>query len=369
MPEVPFNDLSRCQNEVNEHLQKQFADVLNSVNFILGQRLIEFEKLFANYCQTRYAIGTASGLDALIFSLKALGISKNDEVIVPDYGFSATALSVLHAGAIPVFADVSNNFPLINAKTILPLISEKTKAVIVVHMHGLVCEMDEIQDLCSSYDLCLLEDFAQSHGATWKRKMTGSFGKINATSFYPAKNLGALGDGGAVTTSDEYLMDQIRLYRNYGSTDRINSTTIGYNSRLDEIQAAFLSVKLDFLEKWNSERRTIASFYKERMSEQSEVYIPEPHLESKPVYHIFSIYTKRKMGLYDYLRNKGIECRMHYKLPMHCHDLFKHYIKPGQTFKNSVQLSSDQLSLPCFPGLKIEEIDYICQQINNFFRC
>jgi dTDP-4-amino-4,6-dideoxygalactose transaminase len=368
MPQIPFNDLNRSQKDVSEGLLKQFQEVLNASNFILGKKLETFERRLADYCQTKFAIGTASGLDALIFSLKSLGISRNQEVIVPDFGFSATPLSVLHAGAIPVFADVSSTIPLINAQTILHVLTKKTKAIIVVHMHGMVCNMDEIQSLCNSYNLILIEDFAQSHGAAWQSKMTGSFGKINATSFYPAKNLGALGDGGAGTTSDTSLMDQVKLYRNYGSTDRTNTITIGYNSRLDEVQAALLNFKLDYLEQWNDERRKIASAYTERLRDLPEVIIPEPHPLSKPVYHIFSVYTKRKMELHNFLWNKGIQSRMHYKMPLHQHDLFKNLMKPKQILINSLQQSSNQLSLPCFPGLKIEEIDYVCQQIRNFFR-
>lgn len=368
MLRIPFNDLSRSQNDVAESLEKQFQQVLKASNFILGHNLELFEKRFAEYCQSHYAIGTASGLDALIFCLKALGVSKNDEVIVPDYGFSATPLSVLHAGAIPVFADVSEQLPLIDTKSIIPLLSKKTKAIIAVHMHGMVCNMDEIQGLCQSYGIVLIEDFAQSHGAMWNGKMTGSFGKANATSFYPAKNLGALGDGGAITTSDTLIMDQVKCYRNYGSTDRINTTTFGYNSRLDEIQAAFLNVKLNFLEKWNDDRRKIASEYKERLRDVQEVMIPDPDPSSKPVYHIFSLYTVRKMELYHFLGSQGIQSRMHYKLPLHQHALFKNYIKQGQVFSYSQKLSSNQLSLPCFPGLKSEEIDYICTQIRKFFK-
>ncbi|MGF1638040.1 MAG: DegT/DnrJ/EryC1/StrS family aminotransferase [Cyclobacteriaceae bacterium] len=365
---IPFFDIHRLhqghEQNISEALQRSFR----TGQFILGSNLAHFESSFANYCESKYCLGTSNGLDALRLCLMATGVGKNDEVIIPDNSFTAVALAVIHCGATPVFADVSRRSSLLDPESVRKSITKATKAIIPVHLYGFVCEMDQLNAIAKEFNLVLIEDFAQAHGAKWKGKKVGSLGTLGATSFYPSKNLGALGDAGAVTCQDATLKDKIKIIRDYGTIERTDTVDEGLNARLDDMQAAVLNYKLQHLHTWNSDRRMIAISYLQKLCFVDELDFPLPAEETTPVYHIFSIFTARRDELQNYLAKHKIETRIHYKIPLHLHTYYKNTGKKFTSLENSIRMCQQQLSLPCYPGLTEEEITRICDAIKKFFK-
>ena len=312
---IEYENLFRTNELFFKEYKKAFDKVLNSGWFILGQEVESFEKEFAEYNQVDYCTGVASGLDALTLSILTLDIKKGSEIIVPSNTYIATILSILHAGCKPVLVESDINTYNIDPNLISEAITNKTKAVMVVHLYGKVCDMDPIESICRDHNLFLLEDCAQSHGAEYKGKKAGSFGDMAGFSFYPTKNLGALGDGGAILTNNPDYKTKLSMLRNYGSEKKYFNEHIGLNSRLDELQAAFLRIKLSKLDEINNHKRKLANIYLNELKE--DFILPVVDDNFKDVYHIFNIRHPKRDKLRDYLLKQGIKTEIHYPVPPH----------------------------------------------------
>lgn len=362
---IPFSSFERMHDENKENLLKAFESVLDKNWFIKGQEVSKFEKSFASYCQNQFCIGCGNGLDALYLILKAYQIGDGDEVILPSNTFIATALAVTYAGATPVFVEPNIKTYNMNPDLIEEKITSKTKAIIAVHLYGQPAQMDEINAIAQKYHLTVIEDAAQAHGALYKGQKTGSLGNAAGFSFYPGKNLGALGDGGCVVTKDEKLAEYVKALGNYGSLEKYNHIYQGTNSRLDEMQAAFLNVKLADLDKWNSERKRIAARYLTGIKNPILI-LPEVIDHVEPVWHLFVIRCRKRDELERYLKEKGIETVKHYPIPIHLQGAYKELgIKEG-SLPIAEEISKTVLSIPMYYGLSDEEIDYVIDTLNNF---
>ena len=296
---IPFLNLHPLHGPIREELEAAFEEVLNNSWYILGQKTEAFETSWAAWLGCHHAVGVSNGLDALFLSLKALGIGPGDEVIVPSNTYIATVLAVSHAGATPVLVEPDPRTYNIDPDRIEAAITPRTRAIMPVHLYGQACEIDRIMAIAEKHGLFVVEDNAQAHGATWKGKKTGTFGHCNGTSFYPGKNLGALGDGGIVTTDDDALAEKVRMLRNYGSRQKYVNEVVGYNMRLDDLQAAFLSVKLKYLDAWTQERQRLAALYTEILQGVGDLILPEPHPDATHVWHLYVIRTRHRDALQD----------------------------------------------------------------------
>ncbi len=366
MIKVPFVSFLPLEKELNEGLREAFERVLHRSWYIGGEEDRAFENAFAHYCGTQFCIGVGNGLDALMLALKALGIGHGDEVIVPSNTYIATALAVTYVGARPVFVEPDIRTFNIDPTRIESAITDHTRAIMPVHLYGQACDMDPIIDLARKYDLFIVEDCAQAHGATYKGQKVGSFGKAAGFSFYPGKNLGALGDAGAVVTSDKTLAERIRALGNYGSDIKYHHIYQGHNSRLDELQAAFLSVKLPSLDRVNEERRRIAGLYSEGLSNKLVTipYVPE---YTEPVWHIYGIRCNRRDELADWLDEKGISTNRHYPIPMHLQPCYRNLGIAEGSLPVAEEISRTELSLPMYYGMTDEQITYVIDMINSFY--
>ncbi len=353
--QIPFLDLKainiRHRNDMHEALDR----VLDSGWLILGQETINFEKEFAHYCGVSNCVGVGNGLDALHLVLRAWGIGSGDEVIVPGNTYIATWLAITHTGAIPVSVEPDIHTHNINASLIESAITKNTKAIIAVHLYGQPADMTPIMKIAKKYNLKVLEDAAQAHGASYQDKRVGALGDAAAFSFYPGKNLGALGDGGAVTTNDEELADHIRLLRNYGSRKKYENEIIGFNSRLDELQAAFLRVKLSSLEKDNRHRQKIADYYLTELANIEGLKLPEILNETIPVWHLFVIRHLQREKLIKELALDGISTLVHYPIAPHLQKAYVNFKQDNSLNNISDQLQKEVLSIPIGPTISIEE--------------
>jgi dTDP-4-amino-4,6-dideoxygalactose transaminase len=368
MEQVPFYSLEAEHRSIKEEVFKAINNVYDRSSFILGEDVNKFEKSFASYSGAKNCVGAASGLDALIMALKAMRVGPGDEVIVPSHTFVATALAVTHVGASPIFAEPDPNTLTLDSTNLQKKITKKTKAVIPVHLYGQPCEMDPILKICNEANIPVLADSAQAHGSYYRQQKIGTFGDVNAFSFYPTKNLGALGDGGAITTDREDLVLEIKKLRNYGSTQKYHHDIIGYNSRLDEIQAAILSIKLRGLDQRNRERQKIAGWYNESLKHVENVtaQVRPEHIES--VYHLYVIQTERRDMLQRFLKEHQVETLIHYPVPIHLQDCYRHLgIKAG-SLPIAEKLAQNLLSLPLFPGMSRGQVDRVCTLISDFYR-
>lgn len=362
---VPFVSFLPMEKELKDDLYNAFDRVLNSSWYIRGNEGEIFEEKFARYCNVDYCIGCGNGLDALMLALKALNIKEGDEVIVPSNTYIATALAVTYVGAIPVFVEPNIRTFNIDVKKIEEKITLNTKAIIPVHLYGQPCDMDSIMEIAKKFNLYVIEDCAQAHGATYKGNIIGSFGHVSGFSFYPGKNLGALGDAGATVTNNKILSDKIRALGNYGSDYKYHHIYKGNNSRLDEIQAAFLTIKLQHLDRMNDERRRIANRY---LTEISNPLITLPYVlpDTNPVWHIFSILCTKRDDLQQYLDKNGIETNKHYPIPIHLQECYDDLgIKQGD-LPIAEMISACQLSLPIYYGMTDDEISHVINCINNY---
>lgn len=363
---VPFVSFEAMHREIRPELDIAYRSVLDNNYFIQGQACLQFEKEFAHYCNVRYCIGVGNGLDALMLILRAFEIGVGDEVIVPSNTYIATALAVSYVGAKPVFAEPNIDTFNIDPKQIEARVTEKTKAIIAVHLQGRPAEMDAIIAIARKHNLKVIEDAAQAHGARYKGRKVGSLGDAAGFSFYPGKNLGALGDGGCVTTNDKELADKVRALGNYGSDYKYHHIYKGVNSRLDEMQAAFLSVKLKHLDKWNEERRRIAAKYLKEIKNPI-IQLPKPSDEVfEHVYHVFVIRCSKRDELEAYLKDKGIGTLKHYPIPMHLQMAYADLgIKEGE-LPVAEEISKTVLSLPMYYGMTEEQVTYVINTINIF---
>lgn len=363
---IPFADFRPMHDEVRKQLDAAYARVMDKSYFIQGIECEEFEKEFADYCGSDYCVGVATGLDAIYLSLKALGIGEGDEVIVPSNTFIATALAVSYCGATPVFVEPTIRSFNIDVTKIEEKITAATRAIIPVHLQGRPADMDPILKLASKYNLKIVEDCAQAHGARYKGRKVGTMGDVGAFSFYPGKNLGALGDAGCIVTNNKQIADCVRALGNYGSDAKYHHVYQGTNSRLDELQAAFLRAKLPMLEKWNEHRRQIAKRYLSEIKNPL-IQLPLPADEKfDHIYHVFVIRCDRRDELETYLKNHGILTVKHYPVPMHRQPCYANLNLPEGALPIAEEISDTVLSIPMFYGMTEEQISYVVEALNQF---
>lgn len=362
---VPFSSFIPMEQELNEQLHEAFERVLKKSWYIGGNEDKAFEDAFARYCGVNYCVGTGNGLDALILALKALGITNGDEVIVPANTFIATALAVTYVGATPVFVEPDISTFNIDTKLIEEKITKRTKAIMPVHLYGQPCDMDSIMAIARKHNLHVIEDCAQAHGACYKGKKVGTFGELAGFSFYPGKNLGALGDAGATISNDKELIDKVRSLGNYGSDYKYHHIYLGNNSRLDEIQAAFLIEKLTILDKMNVARCTIAERYLAAIT-NPKIVLPLVPNYAMPVWHVFAIRCEVRDQLEAFLKEYGIGTNKHYPIPIHLQECYRSLGYKKGDYPIAEEISETELSLPLYYGMSDSEIDYVIEMINRF---
>jgi dTDP-4-amino-4,6-dideoxygalactose transaminase len=365
---VPFVELSREYNEIKTDINKAITRTIRASQFVLGEELEAFEAEWARYLETRFAYGVASGTDALFLALKALGIGKGDEVIVPSFSFVATAFAVTQTGAIPIFTEIESLTHTVSPDDIAARITEKTKAVIPVHIYGNPARMDEIMQIAHRNNIYIIEDAAQAHGACYKGKKCGTIGDIGCFSFYPTKNLGGYGDGGAVVTNNQGFADRLMLLRNYGQRVKYYSDIVGYNSRLDGIQAAVLRVKLERLDEWNKLRHRKASYYRELLKGEKSICIPSETEGGTAVNYIFPVQTADRDDLSSYLNKEGIVTLIHYPVPIHRQEAYRGHSQTGNSMKITDEVARTTLSLPFFAQIRDSEIEYVASRVIQWVR-
>ena len=361
--QIPFLDLGRLHQPIRGQIEAAFHRVIASGSFVMGPELEAFEAEFASYCDVRHCIGVGNGLEALYLTLKAYDIGAGDEVIVPSNTFIATWLAVTHCGAKPKPVEPDVKTYNLDPSLIEASITSRTRAIIPVHLYGQPADMDAINKIAAKYRLVVIEDAAQAQGARYNGRKVGSLGDAAATSFYPGKNLGALGDGGAVLTNDDEIAAKVIRLRNYGSTVKYQHEYLGHNSRLDELQAAFLRVKLSALETWNDRRREIASRYICSL-DGGGFNLPFVPDHSNPVWHLFVIRHPRRDALKKYLIQEGVNTVIHYPIPPHRQSCYSDYA--GQILPIAEMLARDVLSLPMSPNLQEDQIEHVCAALRGF---
>jgi dTDP-4-amino-4,6-dideoxygalactose transaminase len=361
---IPFLDLTATERDLREELQAAFRRVLSSSRYILGEELEAFEKEWAAYCGVRHCIGVANGLDALHLVLRALGIGPGDEVIVPSNTFIATWLAVSYSGATPVPVEPIENTYNIDPDRIGAAITSRTRAIIPVHLYGQPADMDAIDRVAREHGLKVIEDAAQAHGAAHRGRRAGALGHAAGFSFYPAKNFGALGDGGAVTTDDSDLAQRVRRLRNYGSTQKYQHEVKGFNSRLDEVQAALLRVKLRHLDRWNDQRRTIASVYLAALA-ATGLGLPAVPQWATPVWHLFVVRSPLRQRIMERLEGSGVGSMIHYPVPPHLQPAYAELRLRAGDLPIAERIHREVFSLPIYPGLKPAQIEQIVSVLRH----
>jgi len=365
---IPFLSLNEVHKPINYELIEAFRDVLDSSSFVLGKCLTQFEGLWSEYLGAEFSVGVSNGLDGLILALKALDVSEGDEVLVPSHTYVASWLAVSHVGAIPVPVEVNLHTGLLDIESLADKVTPLTKAIMAVHLYGQSVNMEGVMRVSRDHGLSVIEDNAQAQGSSWNGKRTGSWGHANSTSFYPGKNLGALGDAGAVTTDDSEIARSVRLLRNYGSEKKYMNLEMGFNMRLDELQAAFLSVKLGHLDAWTVERKRLALAYNEGLRGLVDLELPVVAEGADHVYHLYVVRTKHRESLSAYLNSNGIGTLIHYPIPPHLQECYVHLGYRAGDFPIAEELAKTVLSLPLYPGLKDVEQGYIIRHVKQFFR-
>jgi dTDP-4-amino-4,6-dideoxygalactose transaminase len=362
---IPLVDLKREYDSIKEQINKKIAEIFEKGQFVLGENVEAFEKEFSEYCNVKYGIGVASGTDALLLVLKALNIQKPYEVITVANTFVSTVDAISINDALPILVDINHETFNIDAEKIESKITDKTKAIIPVHLYGQPCDMDLIVEIAEKHNLKIVEDACQAHGSEYKNRKTGSLGDVACFSFYPSKNLGAYGDGGIVVTNDEETAEKIKMLRNYGQSKKYCSDFIGHNSRLDEIQAAILRIKLNHLDENNEKRIKNAELYDEFL-ENTTILTPTKLNFVKHVYHLYVIRSKERDKLQKFLSSKGIFTGIHYPIPIHLQKAYSWLGYKIGSFPITEKCSNEILSIPMFPQLKQEEVEYVCNCIKEF---
>jgi dTDP-4-amino-4,6-dideoxygalactose transaminase len=365
---VAFLDLKTNYLSVKTEILKEIGDVLESTQYILGPKVEAFEKSFASAHQTTFCYGTSSGTDANHLSLWALGIGPGDEVIIPVNTFIATAWGITLCGATPVFVDCDKDSYNIDPSLIESKITSRTKAIVAVHLYGQSADIDPIREIADTHNLYLIEDAAQAHLARYKGTMVGGLADIACFSFYPGKNLGAYGEGGAVMTNNSSLAHKIKLMREHGSEKKYHHVTFGHNYRMEGIQGAVLGVKLKYLEYWTERRRAIAKQYYQSLSDVKEIKLPMEMSYAEHVYHLFVIQAEDRYALQQKLSEAGISTGLHYPIPLHLQKCFASLGYTVGDFPNAEKLANQCLSLPMFPEMKKEEIEYVVRQIQKHYQ-
>lgn len=363
---IAMNDLAGEPQSLRDSELAACDRVLRSGWWILGAEVAAFESQWATWLQVPHAVGCGNGLDAIEICLRALGIGPGDEVITTSMTAFATVLAVIRSGATPVLADIDSETAMLSPVSVRRCISAKTKAILLVHLYGQIGPVNELLALAREHDLRLIEDCAQAHGAVWQGASAGSFGELAAWSFYPTKNLGAVGDGGAITTSSQPLAEIARSLRNYGQTVRYHHPTIGMNSRLDEIQAAILRERLRFLQGWVERRRVIAHAYASRIVNPRIRLMPLPPERGRHAHHLFVVTSERRDELQTYLKSHGVESLIHYPIAVHLQDPCRQLRRDPDGLARTERHAATCLSIPCHPGLTNEQVDRVAAVINDF---
>src|SRR4030065_1309615 len=360
---IPMLDLKAQYKSLGQEIETTIREILESGHFVLGSHVKALEKEIADYHNVKYAVSLASGTDALHLSLKALDIKEGDEVITTPFTFIASAEAVAYVGAIPVFADIDKKTLNISRSQIKDKITSKTKAIIPVHLFGLPADIDEIMDIAKQYNLKVIEDCAQAFGAKYKDVPVGSIGDAGCFSFYPSKNLGAYGDGGIMITNNHELYEKVRLLRNHGTIAPYKHSFIGYNSRLDEIQAAILEIKLKYVDAYNQKRRNLAKIYTSLLS--NVVQCPAEMPDRIHVYHQYTIRSIKKAAIKKNLEGNSISSVVYYPIPLHLQDAFKYLGHKKNDFPESETAANEVLSLPVYPELEREKVEFIADAVLN----
>ncbi len=364
--QVAFMDIKKQDSDILKDIEKAIKDVIGSASFILGKEVKSFEEGFAGYCNVRYAVGVANGTEALFLALLALGVGAGDEVITTANTYIATALAISFTGARPVFVDADSVSYNIDVAKIEKAITKRTKAILPVHLYGQPADMDAIVKIAKKYGLNILEDASQAHGAEYKGKKVGGFSDIAAFSLYPGKNLGAYGDAGILVTNNEQIYEKLLLLRDYGRKSKYEHIIKGYNSRLDTIQAAILSVKLTKLDNWNQARIENAGIYNELFAKLCpKVITPQEAPYVKHVYHQYVIRVPKRDSAVEEMKKRGVSLLIHYPIPLHLQEAYKDSGYKKGDFPVSEKLSEEVISLPIYPGLRKQEIEYVAQQFKE----
>lgn len=362
---IAYSDLKYIHNEIRQEVDCILRKVMDNNWFILGEEVDKFEKEYAVYCGTKCCIGVGNGLDALHLILAAYGIGSGAEVIVPANTFIATALAVSYCGATPIFVDADAATCNIDIAKIEDKITDKTKAIMAVHLYGHVVDMKAVYAVADKYNIKVIEDAAQSHGAKQNDRRVGSLGDAAGFSFYPGKNLGAFGDAGAITTDDEGLADRIRALRNYGSKEKYRHIYKGFNTRLDEMQAAILRIKLKYLDKWTKERREIASKYCRNIT-NPRIALPINKIEDEHVWHIFPVFTEDREALLKHLEGRGINALIHYPIPVPLQECYQDLGYKNGDYPVAERLAKEEVSIPLWVGMSEKEIEQVIEALNTF---
>lgn len=367
---IPFSDLRRMHKEIEASLCKASAHVIKEGNYILGKEVAIFEREFARFCHSRFAAGVSSGTAALFLALASLKIKEGDEVILPSFTYIATALAVSYLGAKPVFVDINEDDYTIDIEKIPSAITKRTKAIIPVHLYGQCARMQEILAIAKRFGLKVVEDAAQAHGASIKMDngvwhLAGALSDAGCFSFYPAKNLGALGDGGIVVTDDEQTYRNLLKLRDYGRVSRYEHELIGYNSRLDTLQAAFLSIKLKKLNSWNAMRRKVAGYYSALLKDVKGVKVPYERLDARHVYHVYVIRAKRRDDMLQKLSDRGIGVLIHYPVALHLQKAYAFLGYHSGDFPVAERVAQEVLSLPMHPFISKAQVKLVCAAIRE----
>jgi dTDP-4-amino-4,6-dideoxygalactose transaminase len=375
--EVPFLDLKVQYNSIKIEIDAAIQKVLDSTAFILGPSVAEFEKEFAKMHNVKYCLGTSSGTDGNHLALWGLGIGQGDEVIIPANTFIATAWGATLCGATPVFVDCHPKSYNIDPDKVEKAITKKTKAIVAVHLYGQPADMDALRKISNEYKIHLVEDAAQAHLAEYKGKKVGGFSEVTSFSFYPGKNLGAYGEAGAVVTNDEGIYQKIKKLREHGQSKKYYHESFGHNYRMEGIQGAVLGVKLKYINKWTDERRRVAAKYYELLSNLEQLILPDEMPGHKHVYHLYVIKVnvgntqqnqEARNKLQTYLQEQKISTGLHYPVPLHLQECFKHLGYKQGDFPETEELAESGLSLPMYPELSDEKIEYVADTIKNFLR-
>ena len=360
---IPFLDVKAINSRFKDELELAMRQVLESGRYILGEKSRAFEKAFAEYCGIEHCIGCGNGLDALRLSIRALGLGENDEIIVPANTYIASILAISDNGCKPIFVEPSLETYNIDVERIESAITPRTKAILVVHLYGQVVEMQKVWELAQKYNLAIIEDCAQAHGAMYQGKRVGTLGDVAGFSFFPGKNLGALGDGGAVTTKHKDVAEKVRALGNYGSHKKYVNLYKGLNSRLDELQAAFLEIKLKHLDSDNESRRAVAKFYRENIT-NNKIILPECVSEEGHAWHLFVVRCEERERFQAYLKDNGIETIIHYPIPPHKQEAYKEYNHLSLPITEKIH--REVLSLPISPVMSKEQAEEVVRVVNNF---
>lgn len=364
---IPFLDLKANYLSVKDEVLKAINEVLDNTAYILGEKVTNFEKEFAKMQDVKFCYGTGSGTDGNHLALWALGIGAGDEVIVPANTFIATAWGATLCGATPIFVDCEPDSYNLDAKKIEAAISPKTKAIVAVHLYGQPADIDAIAAVAKKHQIYLVEDVAQAHLAEYKSKKVGGLGITSSFSFYPGKNLGAYGEGGAVATNDEGLALKIKMHRDHGASQKYHHELLGHNYRMEGIQGAVLGVKMKYLNDWTNKRREVAKKYKSLLSELKNIILPAEMAYAKHVYHLFVIQAEKRDKLQTYLNENGISTGLHYPIPLHMQKCFANLGYKKGDFPVTEKLAENCLSLPMFPEMTDEQISYVCGKIKEFY--